>query len=163
MKDSADIVAEKTALYRHYDCEGKLLYVGISLSPASRTSQHSRSAHWFRDIYRIDVEWYDDREKALDAERIAIKSEQPTHNIWGALKTASPSECAGMTQLDTFLRGGSMTAKALADAVKVSQPYITDLRYQRRTPSDDVALRIEAATGGEVPADSFKRPEKGAA
>ena len=68
-----------------------------------------------------------------------------------------------MTQLDTFLRGGSMTAKALADAVKVSQPYITDLRYQRRTPSDDVALRIEAATGGEVPADSFKRPEKGAA
>ena len=68
-----------------------------------------------------------------------------------------------MTQLDTFLRSGSMTAKALADAVKVSQPYITDLRYQRRTPSDDVALRIEAATGGEVPADSFKRPEKGAA
>ena len=68
-----------------------------------------------------------------------------------------------MTQLDTFLRGGSMTAKALADAVKVSQPYITDLRYQRRTPSDDVALRIEIATGGKVPADSFKRPEKGAA
>ena len=68
-----------------------------------------------------------------------------------------------MTQLDTFLRSGSMTAKALADAVKVSQPYITDLRYQRRTPSDDVALRIEAATGGEVPANSFKRPERGAA
>ena len=56
-----------------------------------------------------------------------------------------------------------MTAKALADAVKVSQPYITDLRYQRRTPSEDVALRIQAATGGEVSADSFKRPERGAA
>jgi len=66
-----------------------------------------------------------------------------------------------MTQLDTFLRTGAMTAKSLANAVGVSQPYITDLRYQRRTPSANVAMRIQAATNGAVRADSFKRAESG--
>ena len=61
-----------------------------------------------------------------------------------------------MNQLDTYLRSGAMTAKALAEAVGISQPYITDLRYNRRCPSDDVAARIEAATDGKVPASAWK-------
>ena len=55
-----------------------------------------------------------------------------------------------MNQLDTDRRSGASTAKALAHAVGVSQPDICDLRYNRRKPSDDVAQRIEAATGGQV-------------
>jgi len=61
-----------------------------------------------------------------------------------------------MNQLDAFLRAGTMTAKALAEKVGVSQPYITDLRYSRRRPSPDVALKIEAATDGKVSADGWK-------
>jgi transcriptional regulator with XRE-family HTH domain len=69
----------------------------------------------------------------------------------------------GMTQLDKYLRNSATTAKALAEMVGVSAPYITDLRYARRKPSNDVARRIAEATGGEVPADGWPSMQRGAA
>lgn len=61
-----------------------------------------------------------------------------------------------MNQLDTFLRDGAMTAKTLAEKVGVSQPYISDLRRNKRCPSDAVAKRIETATDGQVKASAWK-------
>lgn len=63
-----------------------------------------------------------------------------------------------MNQLDTYLRSRVQTAKALAMAAGVSQPYICDLRYNRRKPGDDVAKRIEAATNGAVKHTSWRAP-----
>jgi len=163
MKDIADIVREQTALYRHYDAEGKLLYVGVSLSPAARTYQHSKSAHWFRDISRIDVEWHDDREKALDAERIAIKGERPEHNIcmnavpecekifreWGIipiLRTVSLSE---------YIAAQGISSRAFAQSVGLSSAGLHGLLHGRNIPSLPVAFRIEDATGGAVPARAW--------
>lgn len=73
--------AEPTCLYRHFDRSGTLLYVGISLSAAVRLSQHSATASWFRDIARMEIEWFPDRTAALRAERHAIKTEGPIHNV----------------------------------------------------------------------------------
>jgi hypothetical protein len=56
-----------TALYRHFDDEGRLLYVGISLSPTYRLSQHRVSSSWFVRISRISVEWFHNRDTALEA------------------------------------------------------------------------------------------------
>jgi hypothetical protein len=70
-----------TALYRHFDGEGRLLYVGISLSPTYRLSQHRVSSSWFVRISRISVEWFHNRDTALEAERRAIKAEKPEYNI----------------------------------------------------------------------------------
>lgn len=71
----------ETALYRHWDSEGKLLYVGISLSPAYRLSQHKDTAHWFRRIASTTIEWLPSRLLAIAAEREAIKTEAPECNI----------------------------------------------------------------------------------
>lgn len=70
-----------TALYRHFDDEGRLLYVGISLSPTYRLSQHRVSSAWFVRISRVEVEWFDDRGSAMAAEKHAIKSEKPEYNV----------------------------------------------------------------------------------
>jgi len=62
-----------------------------------------------------------------------------------------------MTQLDTYLKGGETTARALAAQVGVSAPFISDLRRGNRFATDEVAERIENATGGQVPAASLVR------
>ena len=78
--DGAAEVKERTALYRHFDAYGDLLYVGISLSAVARLAQH-KSAPWFQDITDIKVEWFDDREDAEIAEIQAIRTEFPEHNV----------------------------------------------------------------------------------
>ncbi|MEO1720939.1 MAG: hypothetical protein AAFR84_00890 [Pseudomonadota bacterium] len=71
---------KRTSLYRHYDADGVLLYVGIALNHVSRLSQHMASASWFYEIARIEVEHFDSRLAAETAERIAIRDERPLHN-----------------------------------------------------------------------------------
>ena len=71
----------KTDLYRHYNGDNTLLYVGISLSAINRLIQHKGSSEWFDEIKRIDVEKFDTREEALIAETKAIQSEKPFYNI----------------------------------------------------------------------------------
>ena len=71
----------RTALYRHRDSVGVLLYVGISVSAVHRLEQHQRSAGWFGDISRIDVEWWPFRALAERAEAAAIWHERPLWNV----------------------------------------------------------------------------------
>jgi len=70
---------QSTALYRHYDERGNLLYVGISLSALHRLQAHKRS-RWFRKIVNVTMEWFPDRESAIRAEIEAIKAERPSYN-----------------------------------------------------------------------------------
>jgi len=79
-KKSADILGMETAVYRHFDKFSNLLYVGVSLSPASRTSSHYRDSDWFKDVARIDVEWHESRIEALNQECLAIFLESPKYN-----------------------------------------------------------------------------------
>lgn len=73
--------AEKTELYRHYDKDNTLLYVGVSLSYASRLAQHRDHAHWFKDVEIVKIERFLTRREALDAEKRAVVSENPKCNI----------------------------------------------------------------------------------
>lgn len=69
----------RCALYRHFDANDTLLYVGISVNHVSRLAQHGAS-HWFYDIARISIEWHPSTDDALAAEYEAITSEKPLHN-----------------------------------------------------------------------------------
>lgn len=74
----------KTALYRHYDVNGDLLYVGISLDAMRRLMQHRYKSDWYEEICSIDLEWHATREHALEAERQAIEIEDPLFNVQGS-------------------------------------------------------------------------------
>jgi predicted GIY-YIG superfamily endonuclease len=67
-------------LYRHYDSAGNLLYVGVSLNALVRLQQH-KTSHWCDDITRVDIQKFASRQEVLEAERVAITSENPVHNI----------------------------------------------------------------------------------
>jgi hypothetical protein len=69
-----------TELYRHFDVDGRLLYVGISRSSKVRLSRHRRS-HWFGEIVRIEIERYPTRQAAEAAEIAAIRLEKPLYNV----------------------------------------------------------------------------------
>ena len=70
-----------TKLYRHYDADGTLLYIGISLRAAYRLSQHMAVSHWADRIARITVEQHPNRPAAELAETTAINQEKPLFNI----------------------------------------------------------------------------------
>ena len=70
-----------TKLYRHFDGEGALLYVGISLNAIVRLSQHKMQSHWFDKIANVTIESFETRDAALEAETRAIQEESPKYNI----------------------------------------------------------------------------------
>ncbi len=71
---------KRTQLYRHFDCNGVLLYVGVSLSALHRLSKHRKHAHWFNQIKRVEIEDFETREEALAAEGDAIVRRLKRHN-----------------------------------------------------------------------------------
>ncbi|MFM0608691.1 hypothetical protein PQR05_29595 [Paraburkholderia sediminicola] len=69
-----------TALYRHFDAEDKLLYVGISLSAANRLAQHMQGSEWAGQIAKVTVTPFPNRSEAKTAETYAIQNEMPLWN-----------------------------------------------------------------------------------
>jgi predicted GIY-YIG superfamily endonuclease len=69
-----------TALYRHFNADDDLLYVGISLDPFHRMTKHKEQSAWFSQVARITIEWFPDRKSACAAERAAIIAERPRLN-----------------------------------------------------------------------------------
>lgn len=83
---SSRIQTDHTALYRHFDEDGVLLYVGITNKPDTRRRAHQKRAVWaeFADQTREEVKWYSTRQAALEAETEAIETEKPLFNRLGA-------------------------------------------------------------------------------
>jgi predicted DNA-binding transcriptional regulator AlpA len=67
-------------LYRHFDIDGRLLYVGISLHAIGRLRSHRDKSEWFDKIAEVKIEVFGSRDEALQAERIAVSNEKPAYN-----------------------------------------------------------------------------------
>jgi hypothetical protein len=82
-------LASNMWLYRHYDEEDRLLYVGIAVNLRKRTGDHRRSSSWwtFRDHSSGSV--YRTSDEARQAERQAIKNESPLFNLQGQTSSAT--------------------------------------------------------------------------
>lgn len=116
---------ERTALYRHFDSDGRLLYVGISNDTLRRLCQHKERSHWFEQIARVDIEFFDSRHAALAAESAAIANESPAFNIrLGVVGCVHPGNVAracrgsfGVMHLGTGLIDGWYSDRAIASDV----------------------------------------------
>jgi predicted GIY-YIG superfamily endonuclease len=77
---------DMTDLYRMYDAEGELMYIGISYNAAARAAQHAKDQPWWHHVARIDIEHLDcGRTEAERVEAEAIRREMPYHNKKGQL------------------------------------------------------------------------------
>jgi excinuclease UvrABC nuclease subunit len=99
---------QTTHLYRHFNKNGDLLYVGISNNALSRLSQHKNNASWFDNISRIEMESHPNREAALKAEKVAIRTEKPFFNI---------SSTKGTDRVQKIFRFSTELVESLRDAV----------------------------------------------
>jgi S-DNA-T family DNA segregation ATPase FtsK/SpoIIIE len=81
MAEAAQIAGKgETALYRHFDAEGRLLYVGITNNYRRRSGEHEDSKPWWRLVASTTVERFPTRKEAEAAEKAAIKTEWPEKN-----------------------------------------------------------------------------------
>ncbi|MEU8197435.1 hypothetical protein AB0C10_26965 [Microbispora amethystogenes] len=69
-----------TALYRYYDAQDRLLYVGITDNLIGRTMDHVQRSSWSEFATRATIERYPTRKEADEAERAAITAERPLFN-----------------------------------------------------------------------------------
>ena len=74
-------IQKKQLLYRYYNKENELLYVGVTADNTKRESQHRRDSFWFGEIATAKYEYFDSRQEVLQAEAEAIENEKPKHNV----------------------------------------------------------------------------------
>lgn len=76
----------RTALYRFFDADENLPYVGITDDPWRRWREHVRQKPWYPQVKHQAVTWYETRTAAEIAEQVAIKRERPRFNKAGAVR-----------------------------------------------------------------------------
>ena len=77
--------------YKAFHCmkpADKLLYVGISDTPADRMNQHGRDKWWWHLVNRIEWFRFDSRDKAASQESLCIAELQPLFNKHQSTLTA---------------------------------------------------------------------------
>ena len=67
-------------LYRCFDKQGALLYIGQSLSFFSRLEQHRQDSPWYNVVASVTIARFHTKAAAIEAEKKAIKAERPLHN-----------------------------------------------------------------------------------
>lgn len=120
------------SLYRYFDGDDVLLYVGISVNAMVRLTKHRVNANWFDDIRTVKIEKFDDRFQALIAEANAIRNELPIYNI--ACNRTSGNDCKS--------KGESvlLTVTDVARRLKVTRKTVYNMMGSNRLPKpmDDI-------------------------
>jgi excisionase family DNA binding protein len=73
-------------LYRIYDAERRLLYVGITSRSTRRINEHLARQPWAGQVRDISFELCADEGEAISKETDAIRLEQPVYNVAGTDK-----------------------------------------------------------------------------
>lgn len=116
----------KTSLYRVYDAQDRLLYVGISSNWFGRVAQHAHDKDWWGDVATIKVQAFEDRVEAIAAEIQAIRAEHPLHNTqhrrieW---VPASPEFKATLNRWSVMAEARLVTLKESRDLDAIQEHY----------------------------------------
>lgn len=86
-------LSRRAAVYRLYDADDVLLYIGSAYDPEERCKAH-RSKPWWPDVARRTDEWRPGRGDAYGAEAQAIAEENPRHNLLGTADHADADTLA---------------------------------------------------------------------
>lgn len=73
--------SERTAVYRFFNGDGTLIYVGVTNDIPTRWRHHAKNKPWWPEVVEQRATWYPTREAALAVEDQVIVAESPTYNI----------------------------------------------------------------------------------
>lgn len=71
----------RTAVYRFYDRDERLLYAGITYDLDDRWADHARKKPWWPQVRYQTAVWHQTRLGAAIEEHCAIRYENPLHNV----------------------------------------------------------------------------------
>lgn len=77
---SMDPTLREHYVYRCFDSEGRLLYIGCSRRVETRMKEHRASAKWAKQVARMKLAGPYTYKVARDLEREATRDEDPIHN-----------------------------------------------------------------------------------
>jgi hypothetical protein len=81
MADIQRTVNGPSSVYRYYDHSGVLLYVGVTSRGMARNAEHDKSKPWWHYVATQQVDHYETRADALEAEERLIRSFRPPFNV----------------------------------------------------------------------------------
>lgn len=145
-------------LYRHFDKDGSLLYVGQSIKPLDRLRQHKECSHWFDDIVTVKIERFSTRSDAIQAERKAIYEEKPLHNIrrpthqpeqYEALEEVNDADWSRFELVRKIAFRPTYTLQQLANVLQTSAPEI--IRLWNENKLGYVVVGTRSTRWGEKP------------
>ncbi|SES03068.1 GIY-YIG catalytic domain-containing protein [Streptomyces qinglanensis] len=131
-------------MYRLYDAEGTLLYVGVTWAPKQRWKDHRKEMLWWPEVTDKHLTWYGTRPEAEEAELSAIQAENPLYNKSGF----------------GFDAEGEPLGPVLPSGVP-PQPWGARIAYQ--LPAVRPAYRLEWFTWRAQLRDAYLTPEERAA
>jgi predicted GIY-YIG superfamily endonuclease len=74
----------RPVLYRVFDGDGRLIYIGQTINLPVRINEHRGQSWWWKLLAdRIQVKLYPSAESAKAAEKVAIQEETPVFNQMG--------------------------------------------------------------------------------
>lgn len=136
----------RCALYRHFDADDQLLYVGISIRPGARLSEHLAGSHWADQIANVSLEWFDDIVSAFNAERAAILGEGPLHNRVGAIN-ADAAHPITAQRVRSLRAASEMTQADFAELIGASRAQLGNWETGMGRLSLNGALALREAFG----------------
>lgn len=71
---------EGVLLYKFFDRDYGLLYVGVTCTPTTRWQAHKNRAEWWPQVAWVEVERHPHNNAALNAERLSIRQDRPRFN-----------------------------------------------------------------------------------
>jgi hypothetical protein len=154
----------RTALYRLYDADSALLYIGVACNLEARWSGHASTKAWWKDVASRTVEWHDERELAEAAETAAIAAEHPRHNVAKSPWAPKPREL----EPDEFLAGDARAnlteivarVRMLRTVVTIVAPTKARKPIAAVVPAE-LGEAINAAGGPDVALKLLRQPPAG--
>jgi predicted DNA-binding transcriptional regulator AlpA len=131
-----------TTLYRAFDVDGRLLYVGVSWNALHRLAQHRRIVGWWNAATRVELEHFGSRVEAEAAELHAIRAESPAFNVVGLEPLARDKVTltlpyVGLTEIAAMLGVSRQRIYQLAKTEDFPAP-VVELSITRVWSRDDV-------------------------
>jgi predicted GIY-YIG superfamily endonuclease len=114
-----------TTLYRLWNADHALLYVGITDDVNARMDEHRAEKPWWEEVSQVSTEELSSRRRALEAETRAIYWEQPRYNVLGSPRYSADWEARYHALEDVEARRCALPTLSEDDFKAISTAMIT--------------------------------------